>query len=753
MNHAEPCPRCGTPPAPDAALGVCPACLLAEGLGGPLHYVGDYELLSQVAQGGMGVVYRARQMSLNRIVAVKMIRAGRLATAADVRRFRSEAEATANLDHPHIVPLYEVGEYEGQHYFSMRFVEGGSLAQRIESERLSAGDAARLLAKVARAVHYAHSRGVLHRDLKPSNILLDARGEPQVTDFGLAKLLDADDTVTSPGAISGTPSYMAPEQAAGRTDLIGTGTDIYGLGAILYELLTGQPPFRGTTALETLKRVAGEAPRRPRALAPDLDPDLEAVCLRCLEKSPPARYPSAESVADDLERWLGGRALLFRPAGAPERAWRWARQRPEAAAVSAVGLALLVTGCCVAYLSAPPPKAPSGPQTLPRARGPQVTWQDFTTPDGDARIRFPGHPKVRSRFPDSVDYYVENFAGSFLFTTFPRNQPPGTPGEDCQDMATRGGRDTVVSEERIRHGPHLGLQCRFETHVQGRRHPQILREFVVGDREYVLSVSPRSGETLPAEALPFLDSFTILDAPAKPTTAGRAPRESSFRDRTRPHAQALEQKLLVARADMEAREWLLGQYYRDPVSPEERQARNRHLLWVIANAPESDLAGSSLMSLDKRRDADAYRQARDLWLKHVDAHPADGYVLGHAGSFFLVPEPELAEPLLKRAAELGPQELGWMNRLEELYGQRSRRELVDALKAQRSRLQNEAALAPTADRKQRLAILIEAADASFVAGDDDKARRWATELLAMPPLAGNRPNGDAVHEGNAAGPE
>jgi tRNA A-37 threonylcarbamoyl transferase component Bud32 len=519
MDQAEPCPRCGTPPAPDAPLDVCPACLLAEGLGGPLHYVGDYELLSQVAQGGMGVVYRARQMSLNRIVAVKMIRAGRLAAAADVRRFRSEAEATANLDHPHIVPLYEVGEYEGQHYFSMRFVEGGSLAQRIESERLSAGDAARLLSKVARAVHYAHSRGVLHRDLKPSNILLDARGEPQVTDFGLAKLLDADDTVTSPGAISGTPSYMAPEQAAGRTDLIGTGTDIYGLGAVLYELLTGHPPFGGTTALETLKRVAGEPPRRPRALAPDLDPDLEAVCLRCLEKSPAARYPSAESVAEDLERWLGGRAILFRPAGAAERTWRWARRRPEAAAVSAVGMALLVTGCCVAYRSATParlPPPPALPQTLPRALAPVVTWQEFVTPGGDARIRFPGHPQVRSRFPGSVDYYVNNVAGSFLFTTFTRRQRAGTSTQDCQNMAARGGHETVVAEERIRRGAHAGLQCRFETRIHGRRHPLILREFVVGDREYVLSASPRSGEDLPAEALPFLDSFAILDAAAKP---------------------------------------------------------------------------------------------------------------------------------------------------------------------------------------------------------------------------------------------
>jgi tRNA A-37 threonylcarbamoyl transferase component Bud32 len=755
MDYAEPCPRCGTPPAPDAPLGVCPACLLAEGLGGPLHYVGDYELLSQVAQGGMGVVYRARQMSLNRIVAVKMIRAGRLATAADVRRFRSEAEATANLDHPHIVPLYEVGEYEGQHYFSMRFVEGGSLAQRIESERLSAGDAARLLAKVARAVHYAHSRGVLHRDLKPSNILLDARGEPQVTDFGLAKLLDADDTVTSPGAISGTPSYMAPEQAAGRTDLISTGTDIYGLGAVLYELLTGHPPFRGTTALETLKRVAGEPPRRPRALAPDLDPDLEAVCLRCLEKSPAARYPSAESVAEDLERWLGGRAILFRPAGVPERAWRWARQRPEAAAVSAVGMALLVTGCCVAYRSAPPP---SRPQTLPRPTGPQVTWQEFLTPDGDARIRFPGSPQVRNDIPDRAGYYVHNFAGNFLFTIFTRHSP-GRPRPDCRDMAARGGHQIIVAEERIQLGAHAGLQCRFENSFQGRRHPLILREFVVGDREYVLSASPSRGDAMPAEALPFLDSFTIVTPPSaspkppstKVTTAAAAPAASdppAERRRSLPpeELQALEQRLLETPANMEVRGQVL-RHYVSASSPEERRARSRHALWVIGNAPRSDLAGSPYASLDERRDPEAYAEARALWLKHLDVEPPDPDVLANAASFFFLTDQALAETVLKRGAELEPNVLRWRKRLGQLYSLRATRPDGDSRESARQALvQYTAALEQTTDRMQRLLILPEAGEAARLAGDDEMARRYATELLELVPLLGRFPSGEATHE-------
>jgi hypothetical protein len=456
----------------------------------------------------MGVVYRARQISLNRVVAVKMILAGRLATAADVRRFRSEAEATANLDHPHIVPLYEIGEHEGQHYFSMRFVEGGSLDQRIKAEPLGAGGAARLLVTVARAVHYAHGRGVLHRDLKPSNILLDERGEASVTDFGLAKLLAADDTVTSPGAISGTPSYMAPEQASGRTALVGTGTDVYGLGAILYELLTGRPPFRGETALETLKLVASEEPRRPRAFDPTLDPDLEAICLRCLEKDPGRRYPSAESLAEDLERWLIGRAILSRPAGPTRRAWRWARKRPTAAALSALAAAVLVAGCCRIYRGAPwpwPPPSDGLSSTFP------VEWQDFTTPDGGVRVRFPGTPRPgNTALPGRVIYAVYNDLGSFLLEVFSREKGRGPiPPQDCQDIARRGGYHAVVDERRIQLGRYHGIECRFETQVQGRRMLSLAREFVVGDREYIVSVS--AGHALPPEGLPFLDSLAILE--------------------------------------------------------------------------------------------------------------------------------------------------------------------------------------------------------------------------------------------------
>jgi eukaryotic-like serine/threonine-protein kinase len=280
---------------------------------GSRRFFGDYELLAEIGRGGMGVVYKARQKGLNRLVALKMILAGRLSAEEDLRRFRTEARAAAGLRHPNIVAVHEVGEVGGQLFFSMQFIEGCTLAQRLTDGPLSSRVAADYVRQLALAVDYAHRQGILHRDLKPSNILLDQDGLPYVTDFGLAKSLDAGGSaLTQTGAIVGTPSYMAPEQAAGKIKELGPACDIYGLGAVLYELLTGRPPFRSDTALNTVLQVLEDEPVAPRLLNPKIDQDVQTICLKSLEKEPARRYAVADDLAADLQRYLDGEPIRAR---------------------------------------------------------------------------------------------------------------------------------------------------------------------------------------------------------------------------------------------------------------------------------------------------------------------------------------------------------------------------------------------------------------------------------------------------------
>ncbi len=425
------CPHCARPVSSGAPKGLCPACLAsslsdllgeaAEGEAAPspslaaLHErVGDYELLEELGRGGMGVVFRARDRRLNRIVALKLILTGQLASGAEVKRFLNEAEAAAHLEHPNIVPIYEVGESGGRHFFAMKLVEGGTLAGKVISESVVSNQSRRtdgsglktdslitdyspqtcavLMAKIARAVHHAHQRGILHRDLKPGNILLDTTGEPLVADFGLARRVEGDSSLTLSGTALGSPNYMAPEQAAGGSRAVTTAADIYSLGAILYELLAGHPPFVAATPLETMRKVVEDEPTAPwvvrrqrvnpisegrnpkeirtpkseslstaahlRAsgfgLHSDLGfrpSDLDTICLKCLAKEPARRYATAEALAEDLERWLRHEPIRARPSSVWERGLKWAKRHPARAGLVAVALlapAVIVTVLLVA---------------------------------------------------------------------------------------------------------------------------------------------------------------------------------------------------------------------------------------------------------------------------------------------------------------------------------------------------------------------------------------------------------------------
>jgi WD40 repeat protein/serine/threonine protein kinase len=305
---------------------------------------GAYELLEEVARGGMGVVWKARQFQLNRLVALKVIRDSEFTTARSRQRFQIEAEAAAKLDHPNIVPIYEFGSVDGRPFISMKLVEGANLAHELRGKPMEPQRLARLMATLARAVQFAHQRGIIHRDLKPANILVDAGGQPQVTDFGLAKVQDYEASPTLSSDVIGSPNYMSPEQAAGRGDEVTTSTDVYSLGAIMYELLTGRAPFRATTALETMRKVIEEEAVAPELLYSFADRDLKTICGKCMQKAPARRYSSALALAEDLERWLRQEPILARPLSPAERLTKWMRRNPKVAALSSLLLLVLSAG-------------------------------------------------------------------------------------------------------------------------------------------------------------------------------------------------------------------------------------------------------------------------------------------------------------------------------------------------------------------------------------------------------------------------
>src|SRR6266480_2369980 len=356
------CAQCGS--TSRVGRGLCLKCLLSAGIDGngelpPVEatledllgeidghdgdwFLGNYQVLEEIGRGGMGVIYRARQRHSHRIVAIKRILSYHADSQETLMRFRREAQAAANLDHPNILPIYEVSESEGLPFFSMKFAGGGSLLEAAPMLRRDPRRAVALMAKVARAVQYAHVQGILHRDLKPGNILLDGGGEPLVSDFGLAKWLQPNSDLTRTPSIFGTPGYIAPEQVNGSNGNLTPAADVYGLGAVLFHLLTGRPPFTGEHALKVIQQASERPAPKLRSVAPALDRDLETICAKCLEHEPQARYRSAGDLAEDLERWLHGHSIVARPVSPPVRLLRWSRRNPIVAGMAALLLTMAI---------------------------------------------------------------------------------------------------------------------------------------------------------------------------------------------------------------------------------------------------------------------------------------------------------------------------------------------------------------------------------------------------------------------------
>jgi serine/threonine protein kinase/TolB-like protein/Tfp pilus assembly protein PilF len=444
-----------------------------------LGELGDYELLEEIGRGGQGVVFRARQKSLSRTVALKVIGLGQWATPAHLKRFRLEAEAAASLDHPCIVPIYEVGERDGQCYFSMRFVEGGQLDEVIQQRPISIRQAVELIAKVARTVHYAHEHGILHRDIKPGNILLDAKGEPHLTDFGLARLVESESTVTRTLEVLGTPSYMAPEQAAGDNAKLTRTTDVYGLGAVLYQLLTSHPPFAGGTTYETIKLLLETEPQPPRLWNSKIDRDLSTICLKCLERDPKRRFSSALAFAEDLERWLRHEPIKARRIGIVGKGRKWLQRNPTTAALVALSVALTIAVSVIIWKS-------------------ELLYRSATT--GIAVLPFENlsNDKEDASFADGVqDDLLTKLAKIAHLKVISRTSVLGYRGQhNTRDIGDALGVSHVLEGSVRKTGASLHIsaqliEARTDSHVWAKEYDRDLKEMFAVQSEIAQKIADR----------------------------------------------------------------------------------------------------------------------------------------------------------------------------------------------------------------------------------------------------------------------
>ena len=526
------CPHCQA--SSQVGRGLCLGCLLSVGSGGeeedlvPEEFdaalagvagaatpwrLGNYEILEEIGRGGMGVIYRARQRHSRRIVALKRILSYHADSRETLARFRREAQAAASLDHPHILQIHEVGETEeGVPYFSMKYASGGSLQEVGRALRQNPRKAVNLLAKVARAVEFAHGQGILHRDLKPGNILIDGHGEPQVSDFGLAKWLDASSELTRTLTIFGTPGYIAPEQAEGPGDAKAT-ADVYSLGAILFGLLAHRPPFLGEHALAVIRQAVENSAPRLRSLVPQIDRDLETICARCLEREPTARYHSAGELAEDLERWLAGRSILARPVSPPVKLWRWARRNPVLAGATATALLLTAT-VIFAQIQRTQLTQKLDAETEARRSVAVLPLLDLDSVVSDAHLSGSLAPTLEKNIREQGRGRVQAVANDSFAAT-------GVSRSDLQASGNNAGTRTVLSGTVRRFNHHLRLAFRLTDTASAE---------TLFQRLIVVEETPRAPGEVAAQLSREIMPFLAVERPGRPAERDPALRNQAAND-------------------------------------------------------------------------------------------------------------------------------------------------------------------------------------------------------------------------------